>query len=240
MTSCDVALIDADFMAYSIGFTTEDDPVEVAQSRLQEWLNNIVYIELNCSDYKAYITGPKNFRYEVAKTVPYKANRKDVAKPKHLDALKDYLRRLGAVEIEGIEADDAVAIDNASEPGKYIIVAVDKDLDQLPGEHYNPVKQKRYTVTEFEAAYNFWKQMLTGDRVDNIPGLAGIGPKKAEKILKDCKDAEEMQTAVWKAYKDKGHDYDYFVEQGRLLWLLRTPDEIWQPRDVNILRSKPD
>jgi transcriptional regulator with XRE-family HTH domain len=79
--------------------------------------------------------------------------------------------------------------------------------------------------------------MLTGDRVDNIPGLAGIGPKKAEKILQGCTDYESMQTAVWKAYQDKGHDYDYFVEQGRLLWLLTSPDDIWQP-DVNIPKQQ--
>ena len=232
------ALIDADFLMYHVGFACEnDEDPQMAKNRLTEWVTDIVYMDLQCDDYVAYITGPGNFRYEVAKTVPYKANRKDVKRPKHLDALKAHLKRLGAIETEGIEADDAVSIKMNEEPGKYILVGVDKDLLQIVGDHYNPVKCERQTVNEFQAALSFWTQMLTGDRVDAIPGLAGIGPKKAEKILQGCTDYESMQTAVWKAYQDKGHDYDYFVEQGRLLWLLTKPDEVWQP-SVNIQPNK--
>jgi 5'-3' exonuclease len=190
-------------------------------------------MDLQCEDYVAYLTGQNNFRYEVAKTIPYKANRKDMKKPKYLEELRQHFIRLGAIVTDGIEADDAVAIKMAEEPGKYVLIGVDKDLLQIEGDHYNPVTCVYKVVTEFEAAYNFWKQVLTGDRVDAIPGLAGIGPKKAEKILQGCTDYESMQTAVWKAYQDKGHDYDYFVEQGRLLWLLTKPDEVWQP-SVNI------
>jgi 5'-3' exonuclease len=225
-----IALIDADFLAYSVGFACEDDPdPRMAKNRLTEWLTDIVYMDLQCDDYVAYTTGPGNFRYEVAKTVPYKGNRKDMKRPRYLDELKEHLRKLGAIETKGIEADDAVAICNAASPGKFIVVHVDKDLNQLQGLHYNPNKCELYEVTEFEAAYNFWIQVLTGDRVDNIPGLAGIGPKKAEKILKDCKTAEEMEQAAWKAYQDKGHGYDYFVEQGQLLWLQRYEGEVWLP-----------
>lgn len=235
-----IALIDADFLMYSVGFACEDDEdPQMAKNRLTEWLTDIVYMDLLCDDYVAYTTGPGNFRYEVAKTVPYKGNRKDMKRPKHLDALKEHLKRLGAIETVGIEADDAVAMLNAKEPGKYIMVHVDKDLDQLVGEHYNPNKCERYTISDFEASYNFWTQMLTGDRVDNIPGLAGIGPKKAEKILKDCNTPDEMAKAVWAAYIDKGHDYDYFVEQGRLLWLQRYEGELWH-QDVGLQQSKQD
>lgn len=225
-----IALIDADFLAYSVGFACEDDAnSRMAKNRLTEWLTDIVYMDLQCDDYVAFTTGPGNYRYQVAKTVPYKGNRKDMKRPKYLDELKEHLHKLGAVETKGIEADDAVATLNHSEPGKYIMVHVDKDLDQLPGEHYNPNKCTRYQITEFWGYYNFYTQMLTGDRVDNIPGLAGIGPKKAVKILNYTTSVGTMEQAVWKAYQDKGHDYDYFVEQGQLLWLQRYEGEVWQP-----------
>lgn len=228
-----VALIDADFLAYHVGFSCEDDDdPRDAKNRLTEWITDIVYMHLNCNDYKAFTTGKNNFRYEVAKTVPYKGNRKDMKRPKHLEALKNHLIRLGATEVDGIEADDAVAIELFKDPTSYIIVHVDKDLDQLPGLHYNPVKDLTYTVTELGGYYHFYTQMLTGDRVDNIPGLAGIGPKKAEKILKSLRSKEEYEQAVWKTYQDKGHDYDYFLEQGRLLWLQRSENEQWQPLSV--------
>jgi hypothetical protein len=45
-------------------------------------------------------------------------------RPKHLDVLKEHLKRLGATQTEGIEADDAVSILAAKEPDKYIIVHV--------------------------------------------------------------------------------------------------------------------
>lgn len=233
-----IALIDADFLAYSVGFACEDDAdSRMAKNRLTEWLTDIVYMDLQCDDYKAFITGSGNFRYDVAKTVPYKGNRKDMKRPKYLEELKEHLRKLGAIETQGIEADDAVAILMTESPEKYVLVGVDKDLKQIEGHHYNPNKCERSYVDAKTASYNFWMQMLTGDRVDNIPGLAGIGPKKAEKILKDCLDYYQHEQAVWKAYQDKGHDIDYFVEQGQLLWLQRYEGEVWQPSE-NILKSK--
>lgn len=228
-----LALIDADFLAYSVGFACEDDEdPRMAKNRLTEWLTDIVYMDLKCEDYVAYITGSNNFRYDVAKTVPYKGNRKDMKRPKHLDALKEHLKRLGAVETVGIEADDAVAILNAREPDKYVMVHVDKDLNQLPGCHYNPNKCEKYFVAQEEANRNFWTQMLTGDRVDNIPGVAGIGPVKAKKVLKECKTYEEMEAAVLKVYTDKEYSLDYFIEQGQLLWLQRYEGELWQPKST--------
>ena len=126
---------------YHVGFSCEDDEdPRDAKNRLTEWVTDIVYMNLGCDDFKALTTGSGNFRYEVAKTVPYKGNRKDMKRPKHLEELKKHIKRLGAVEVEGIEADDAVAIELFKDPEKYIIVHVDKDLDQLPGVHYNPVK----------------------------------------------------------------------------------------------------
>lgn len=224
-----VALIDADFLAYSIGFTSEDDEEQWARNRLTEKLTDIVYIDLECDDYVAYTTGKTNFRYEIAKTVPYKGNRVDMKKPKHLDALKDHLRRLGAVTVDNIEADDAVAIELAKDPDKYWVVHVDKDLNQLVGWHYNPTKQERYYVDEYAAHLSFWTQMLTGDRVDAIPGVPGIGPKKAEKALKDCKTYEDMEQAAWEVYKSKNLSLEYFREQGQLLWLQRYEGQLWEP-----------
>jgi hypothetical protein len=181
-------------------------------------------MRLKCDDYRAWITGKTNFRFEVATTVPYKGNRKDAPKPRHYDALRKHLMKLGAKMSENEEADDSVGI--ASTEGNYWIVHVDKDLDQLPGWHYNPVKDEEYYVTEFEGLYSFYKQILTGDRVDNIEGIRGIGPVKADKILKDCTTEEELYAACIKAYDG---NTDRVLENGKLLWLRREPNQMWQP-----------
>ena len=233
-----LALVDADFLVYRIGFSTEDEPVRIAKARLTEWLEDFIYINLKADHYLAWITGKSNYRYDIAKTVPYKGNRKDVLRPKHYEALREHLvKRHAAIVTVGEEADDTVAIESTKHLDNCWIVHVDKDLDQLQGWHYNPVRDERYYVNAFEAYKSFCVQLLTGDRTDNISGLQGIGPKKAEKALKDSKTPQELLEAAWEKYQELGHTMEYFIEQGQLLWLRRYEGELWQP-DVNLLPNK--
>ena len=233
-----IALVDADFLVYRIGFSTEDEPVGIAKARLTEWLEDFIYVNLKADHYLAWITGKTNYRYDIAKTVPYKGNRKDVQRPKHYEALREHLvKRHEAILTVGEEADDTVAIESTKMLDNCWIVHVDKDLDQLQGWHYNPVKDERYYVDDFNAYKSFVTQILTGDRIDNIPCLAGIGPKKAEKALKDAKTKEQLLQAAWEKYQEHGHSMEYFTEQGQLLWLRRHEGELWQA-DVNLLPNK--
>jgi 5'-3' exonuclease len=138
----------------------------------------------------------------------------------HYDAIRKHLQRLGAELVEGQEADDAVAIEATSTGGW--IVSIDKDLNQVAGWHYNFVKHEEYYVTEEEGLRNLFTQVLTGDRIDNIIGLKGIGPKKAEKLLQDCKTEREYYDACLKAYDGNQLRVD---ENLNLLWLRRTPNQ---------------
>ena len=243
MTSSDASapkelLIDADYLSYGVGFASEEDSEKYAKSRLVETLEDLVYIHLKADSYEAFLTGKNNYRYDVAKTVPYKGNRKDAKKPKHYDALRECMvTRLGAVVVQGQEADDEVAIRMTKEPDKYLLVGVDKDLRQIPGWHHNPQKAKTEYINDFEAYKNFCLQLLTGDRVDNIPGLEGIGPVKAEKALSKASTSEALLKAAFDKYQELGYTKDYFVEQGQLLWLRRFEGELWQP-DESLLLSK--
>ena len=226
-----VALIDMDFMIYSVAFSAKDASEQIAKNRLTEWLSEIVYIQLDCDDFKAHLTGSTNFRNDIAVTYPYKGNRKDAVRPEHFDALRKHAIRLGAIVSVDEEADDTVAMDTVLEDSW--IVHVDKDLNQLPGWHYNPVKQEEYFVTEDEGNYSFYLQLLTGDRTDNIVGLKGIGPVKAAKILGDSVAVIDLYNSVVKAYKDAGEPLERIVENGQLLWLRRYKGELWQP-PVNV------
>jgi len=228
-------LIDADYLIYSIGFASEEDSEKFAKSRLVETLEDLVYLHLKADSYEAFLTGKNNFRYDIAKTVPYKGNRKDSKKPKHYDALRSHMvKRLGAVIVDGQEADDEVAIRMTKEPDQYMLVGVDKDLRQIPGWHHNPVKAQTEYIDEFQAYKAFCTQLLTGDRVDNIPGLEGVGPVKASKALKDCKTKEDLLQTVWTVYQEKKHDLEYLTEQGQLLWLRRYEGELWLPSNVKV------
>jgi len=71
----------------------------------------------------------------------------------------------------------------------------------------------------------FYTQLLTGDRVDNIIGLKGIGPVKAAKALADLTTDIEMYNKVVEMYDG---DKVRVLENARLLWLRRTPGEMWE------------
>lgn len=225
-----LALLDCDIFVYRVGFASEDSEEHFAIARVTDLVNDIVFQQLACDDYKAYITGRGNFRNDVAITAPYKGNRKDMKKPKHYNALRKHLQRLGAQLVEGMEADDAIAIEATNMRDSCYIVSIDKDLDQVPGYHYNFVKKEEYYVTDEEGLLSFYKQILTGDKVDNIIGIKGVGPVKAAKLLEGCKTEQEMYDVCVKAYNDAGEDgVKRVTENGKLLWLLRNLSQQWLP-----------
>ena len=220
------ALVDADILVYRFGFASEGDPAEFALARLSEFLDNLSLSE-GIDEVWGYLTGHGNFRHEIAVTAPYKGNRV-APKPYHFQLLREYMENKWGFEvIEGMEADDAIGIEAyRNEPDETLIVSIDKDLNMIRGHHYNFVKEERYYVTEEKAIRNFYLQILTGDKVDNIIGLAGIGPVKSKKLLLDCNTELEMYEAVLKAYDG---DEARVLENARLLWILREEKQVWQP-----------
>lgn len=225
-------LIDGDIVAYKCAYKSQEDRAEYAAysagSYLSDLITNLYEICEGEPEYKVFLTGSSknNFRHKFAVTAGYKENRQDKKKPEHLAAIREYLiSDWEAIVSVNEEADDLIAIAATENEGS-IIVSVDKDFDQVPGLHYNPNKNKLYDVSEEDALRFLYEQILTGDRVDNIIGLHGIGPVKAAKALKDCKTEQEMYDKVLEMYDG---DADRVTENARLLFLQRYPDQIWQP-----------
>ena len=185
-----------------------------------------------------YLSGPDNYRNGVATIKPYKGNRDPAREPVHAPANKEYIRRTyNCITSDGQEADDDMAIAHYAmwevDPASSVIATIDKDLDMIPGLHYNFVTKESYNVTPEEGTFNFYKQLLTGDSVDNIPGLQGVGPVGAGKILAGSPSLGELDLwrTVSRAYADR-HPEDWparILEVGRLLWIRRRPDEWWNP-----------
>jgi hypothetical protein len=221
-----IALVDGDIIAYTLAAGCEDYDDKTALSKCSEYIEDLVYIHAGCDDAEGWLTGHQNFRVQIAKTKPYKGTR-TAEKPKHLDLLRDYLNSAWKFPIEQHqEADDAIGIAAYSmEPEDYVICTTDKDLNMIRGWHYNMRKNEKFWIDEDDTLYNFYTQVLTGDRVDNVPGLKGIGPKKAEKILKGCKTEDQLFEAVLKAYDN---DEEYLTEQAQLLWIRRKPNQVWK------------
>lgn len=169
-----------------------------------------------------YLTGKGNYRDAAAVTQPYKAGRPP--KPEHYLAIREYMiKNYGAIVVDGMEADDMLGIRQTQDPNEdTVIVSIDKDLLMVPGKHYDWVKDVHKTVTEGEGIRHFWKQMLTGDSVDNIKGLKGIGPKRADGILSNV---EDYSTTVLDAYLQhtqydtEEQARDHYLENVVLLWI---------------------
>ena len=226
------ALIDGDILVYRIGFSVDDPEEEkFAISRMGHFIDNLLSVD-GVDTFSGYITGSTNYRQELSTEGKYKGNRENARKPIHYDALREYLLDKWCFElIEGQEADDAIGIAVYDAPvDTTCVMSIDKDLNMLRGWHYNFVKEDLYYVTEEEAIKNFYIQILTGDRVDNIQGLKGVGPVKAGKILKDLVTEQELFDAVLEAYEG---DIDTLTERGRLLWIRRKANQMWMPPSIS-------
>lgn len=128
-----------------------------------------------------YLSGPDNFRIDLATIREYKGNRTD-EKPYHYQGIRDYLTNTwGAHVVHGREADDEVSILARGSGG--VVSTIDKDLDQIPGRHYDYAKKVHYTVSAFDAMRYFYVQALSGDSGDNIGGCFRVGPAGAEKLV---------------------------------------------------------
>ena len=111
-----------------------------------------------------------------------------------------------------------------------IIVSIDKDLLQLPGRHYNFVKDLFTNVSEEQGLRTFYLQLLTGDRSDNIPGLSGVGPKTAEKLLPEGLHELEMYDIVRAKYEEHfPQEWErILLRNGQLLKIRTREGELWQ------------
>lgn len=226
-------LLDGDIVAYRVGFTTEETSEKNALNTVDNFLYDLITtcnVAYNAEyDYTLYLTGAGNFRHDIATSYPYKGNRGKKAKPKHFTAIRQHMiDGWDAVLVEGEEADDAIAIAATNNP-EAVIVSVDKDFLQVPTRHYNMTTGETQVVNELEGTQFFYKQILTGDRVDNIIGIKGVGPKKADAIIGPLTYEIEMYKACVEAYESKDMTEERVIENARLLWLRRKENELWEP-----------
>jgi DNA polymerase-1 len=213
-------LIDGDIVAYRAAASAEDKSEAIARSRTDETMEQLVQAH-HASSIMAYLSGDGNFRYRLYPE--YKANRTQ-ERPRWLEDCKEHLIvKWGADVTCGYEADDALAID-ATAQQDVIICSIDKDLKQIPGTHWNWVKQERTDITPHEGMYNFYWHVLVGDSADNIKGCLGIGPVKATKLLSHGDTEEDYFEIVQRQYNNDA----MFQLNAQLIWLLRHETDIWR------------
>lgn len=185
-----ISLIDADFLLYyaTMGRKVTDEfgvPIKKDNKFVytDKTLDEVYYTAdviikdlLNtsgCNSYIGYIGNSESFRYD--DYPDYKANRKNLEKPKYFQELKDYLVNTWKFELlnNNLEADDAVNIARniLKDSFNVIIITNDKDLCKcIPGKYLNPKNLEFIRTSKEKAKEAFWTSMISGDSTDNIKG----------------------------------------------------------------------
>jgi 5'-3' exonuclease len=158
--------------------------------------------------------GSSSYRKEILPE--YKQNRKEKyaeqteeEKQAFLDFFEEYEETLEllaesyeVLRFKGVEADD-LAAHLVKQKNKYgfeeiWLISSDRDWDLLVQEGVNRfsyVTRKEVTLNNWNEHYNISPEeyisfkCLTGDKGDNVPGISGIGPKRAEQLIRDYGDA---------------------------------------------------
>ena len=186
------------------------------------------------------LKGP-TFRHEMFPE--YKANRE--AQPEDITAAFPYIRRIiegfniPIIEKPGYEADDVIGtIAKQAEKEGFTVYMVtpDKDFGQLVSKNifmYKPSRSgtgveifgeqeicEKWDIKRVDQVIDVLS--LQGDSVDNIPGIPGIGPKTAAKLLAQFDTLEGILANTDQLKGKQKEKVETFAEQGRLSYTLAT------------------
>ena len=227
-----IALIDGDSLIYyEMNKPTLEEALDSLDGRLHQ-----MFEEVKATKYAGFLTSGKCFRYNAAKTKPYKGNRKYGNKPIIFPAIKEYLRqKWNFISVPELEADDLVSIYH--DPLKTVICSPDKDvLYQNKVCNYNYGKAEFVTVDENEATTFLWKQMLMGDSTDGIQGIPKVGPKTADTWLKNV-IPQDMPKFVLEKYTEKFGIHEgitKFAETFKLVYILKTKEDVLRETGIEL------
>lgn len=159
----------------------------------------------------AFDTSAPTFRHE--EYAEYKANREETPEDIRtgIPIVKDIIRAfdIPIIELDGFEADDIIGTlsKKAAKCGfEVFMMTPDKDFGQLVDEHvylYKPSYMgngvdvlgvnevlKKWDIERIDQVADMLG--LQGDTSDNIPGIPGIGPKTASRLLKEFGTVENL------------------------------------------------
>ena len=215
-----ILLVDADSLIFASCYKKrehKDDErfykdIEDSKAKFDEQFMSIVNKLEDMYNVERVITfsGSKgNFRKLI--TPVYKANRKNQELPPLLDEMHQFVKdEYNSVWGFGVETDDIVArywkeLSNKVGRNNVMIVSIDKDYKQFPALIYNyHYKHKEVLdISEEEALYNFYEQMIIGDTADNVNYFKGKGKKYAEKYLADCNTKYQYTRKMLELFQEK-------------------------------------
>lgn len=221
-----VLIIDCDSLIYTSSYSGKDEFTGVRNPDYTEkdypevegllW-DSIMRVINDVEEYfhvtNTYICikGNNNFRYKIYPQ--YKSNRPP--SPPIVAHLLQWLKdNHDAIPGTDFESDDVCYTMLKMTGFQAVVATPDKDFNQCPAIFFDYNKNTWKRITEEDAVFNLCRQVLTGDSGDHIPGIVGIGPKKAENIIHRGMTTFGYLRAIYTAYKK------YYGEDARRqLWI---------------------
>lgn len=217
-----------------IGFHTETIEAEF-DALLDQWIK--IAEELSRTPptevILCYTSNERCFRKDISPT--YKANRLTRKKPQGWQYLVDYSReKYPTLMVHSLEADDILGI--AATSGDFnpcIILSIDKDLRTIPGQLVNPDKETLEEIDHETARYNHMYQTIIGDSTDGYPGIPGVGPVGAKRVL----DESTSWSTILKLAEKHGLTEEELLVQARLAKILT--DSYWNRETLEVTLWEP-
>ena len=194
-------------------------------------------------DHIAVVFDPHGPTFRVEIDPQYKANRDET--PEDIKMSTPYIMEIvkafgiPVIQVDNYEADDVIGTlaKRAEKEGLFTyMMTPDKDYAQLvteksvmfrPGRQGNPAEvwdiaavQERFGVEHPTQVIDILG--LQGDSADNIPGIPGIGPKTAAKLIQKYGSVEGLLEHTHELKGKQKENVENFAEQGRMSKVLAT------------------
>jgi len=159
------------------------------------------------------------------------------------------------LRFRGVEADDIAAhlVRHREEYGlEYIwLISSDRDWDLLIQENvgrFSYVTRKEVTLDNWNDHYDVSPdeyislKCLTGDKGDNVPGIPGIGPKRALGLIKEYGDAISIYDNVpipgkYKYIESLNENYEQIIQNYELMDLVTYCDDAIGADNISVIRG---
>ncbi|MGY6040648.1 DNA polymerase I [Aeromonas sp. AE23HZ002T15] len=163
--------------------------------------------------------------------------------------------------VEGVEADDVIGTlaRQATEKQLPVLISTgDKDMAQLVSDHVTLIDTMKDVTTDREGVIEKFGVppeliidylALMGDKVDNIPGMTGVGEKTALALLQGIGSIDEIAANLdkvaalgfrgSKAFADKFREQEEQVRLSYLLATIKTDVELEQEQELEQLQLGP-
>jgi DNA polymerase I len=185
------------------------DPTSAATGAIRGMVNMLQKLRKDVpADYAACVFDAKGPTFRDAIYPEYKGHRSPMPDDlrAQIEPIHEVVRLMGwkVLDVPGVEADDVIgtlAVTAARQGIEVIVSSGDKDLAQLVNEYItiiDTMNGKRRDLAGVEAEFGVPArlmvdfQTLVGDVIDNVPGVAKVGPKTAAKWLQQYGSLEAV------------------------------------------------